>query len=201
MNDTKPKWLLQSKTIWGGILMMLPTIASILGIELSSDQVGAVAALADELFEFIGFSLVAYGRITASAPVTITGKGGNQSGYVERSLMYFMSLFGVLLLLVACGSNAFFSKPQSCSYYQDPVYVKFCESDLLIEAAKAAIQDYQTLSNPPPDLDAWQEKVSMAEAELVKAHALYRDSKLIITGDQKALDAVLRSIEVWLYGA
>ena len=73
------KWFLQSKTIWGGIIMfvvaMLPVIQGFLGVDVSADEVQQVGEAGGRLIENIaalfGLVLVVVGRAKADKNITI----------------------------------------------------------------------------------------------------------------------------------
>jgi hypothetical protein len=74
------KWFLQSKTIWGGIILfivsMLPVIQNFLGVSLTADEVREFGDAGGRLIENIvavaGFILVVLGRWRAQKNLTIT---------------------------------------------------------------------------------------------------------------------------------
>ena len=72
------KSIFASKTIWGGVIMIAPTIAQLLGLNLSAaDAADAVArgtSLVTGLIETVGLFVVIWGRMTAKKAVTFTGK-------------------------------------------------------------------------------------------------------------------------------
>jgi hypothetical protein len=69
------KSIFQSKTIWGGIIMILPTILSFTGIDISPAEVttgvGYIEAVVTNAAELIGFAMVIWGRFTAKTPVAL----------------------------------------------------------------------------------------------------------------------------------
>jgi hypothetical protein len=102
------KWVLKSKTIIGAILMMVPVICSLAGIEppsaeeLSSANVD-FGQLMMGLSGLVGFGLTIYGRITAKHQLTVTGAPKVDSTTLRAVLMLFM-LGGLATSLAACAS-------------------------------------------------------------------------------------------------
>lgn len=60
---------LASKTIWGGIIMALPVIGSLLGFEFGDEKIAILNAAYDTVSTFVGAALVLWGRWTAEAPL------------------------------------------------------------------------------------------------------------------------------------
>lgn len=74
MTPNKRPW--QSKTMWGGVIMLAALIASsFFGVEISPDEqatlIDKALASTDEAAGLIGFITVLYGRITANTDVTL----------------------------------------------------------------------------------------------------------------------------------
>lgn len=69
------KSIFASKTIWGGIIMIAPTIAQLLGLNLSAaDATEAVTrgtSLVNGAIEAFGFFMVLWGRMTATKTVRL----------------------------------------------------------------------------------------------------------------------------------
>jgi hypothetical protein len=72
------KSIFASKTIWGAVIMLAPTIAGLLGLNLTSaDATAAVdhaSGIVNNVIEVVGFFMVLWGRMTATKAVTLTGK-------------------------------------------------------------------------------------------------------------------------------
>lgn len=73
--NNSPKWFLQSKTILGAIVMVIPAIASLLGITVPLDEVSSLSSALSKLLEVsievAGFALVLYGRFKAKRPLKV----------------------------------------------------------------------------------------------------------------------------------
>ena len=67
----EPKWFLQSKTILGLIVSVLPALLPALGISFSGDDVGLVNNLVDSLMPFGGAAFAAYGRFVSTTQVKL----------------------------------------------------------------------------------------------------------------------------------
>lgn len=72
----EPKWFLQSKTILGLIVSILPALLPAVGVSFSGDDVGLVNGLVDSLMTFGGALFAAYGRWVAKSPVSAALKPG-----------------------------------------------------------------------------------------------------------------------------
>lgn len=75
ITDQKPKWFLQSKTILGIIIMLVPSVANLFGVSIPVDQ---VETLRDGLLKIVeaamtvaGAGLAVYGRFKAKRPITV----------------------------------------------------------------------------------------------------------------------------------
>lgn len=71
------KSIFASKTIWGGIAMILPTILSLIGFDISAGEVQTgtdmVMNLVEKGLEFFGFIMVIIGRFKATNSVSVLG--------------------------------------------------------------------------------------------------------------------------------
>lgn len=71
----KPKWFLQSKTIWGMIAMVLPILLPMMGVSFNATDIGLVNSTVDQAFQVIGTVLVLYARFKDGTPLTATPPG------------------------------------------------------------------------------------------------------------------------------
>lgn len=71
--DTKS--ILSSKTIWGGVMMLAPTVLAWLGVSSAdaTHAIGNVQAMVSNGAELFGFAMVIWGRWTASKAVKLLG--------------------------------------------------------------------------------------------------------------------------------
>ena len=65
------KFILKSKTIWGVIIMALPTLFEAFGVPVPDGVSEQVNDAVVHLIEFVGASLAVYGRISAEQPVRV----------------------------------------------------------------------------------------------------------------------------------
>lgn len=69
------KWIAKSKTLWGAIIMAVPVVAPVVGIDLSPEATQEVAdagvSVIEAAFAVIGGALVIIGRLTAAATATV----------------------------------------------------------------------------------------------------------------------------------
>lgn len=70
------KWILKSKTVIGGVLMLIPILASLLGVQPpSADDLASAQASAGQILDGIatlgGIAMVIWGRFTATTQVTL----------------------------------------------------------------------------------------------------------------------------------
>jgi hypothetical protein len=72
------KFILKSMTIWGLIIAVLPSLAKLLGYDMSPDEAQAVAGAGDSLLshvegimEAVGIVLAAWGRVRASSALSV----------------------------------------------------------------------------------------------------------------------------------
>jgi len=66
------KIFLKSKTVWGVIVMVLPTLLPMLGLNLVGDDASLITNTGDALMTFIGGVLAIYGRVKADTSITLT---------------------------------------------------------------------------------------------------------------------------------
>lgn len=64
MEQTKS--LLASKTVWGGLLVVIAAVAGLFGYTFSAEDQASVAAMIENIVLAIGGLLAIYGRITAT---------------------------------------------------------------------------------------------------------------------------------------
>ena len=64
------KGFLQSKTIWGVIMMLAPTVAQLFGLHIGADDIGNAGQLIQTIIEAVGGLLAIYGRATATTTVS-----------------------------------------------------------------------------------------------------------------------------------
>jgi hypothetical protein len=63
------KYWLKSKTIWGVIITMLPTLAPLVGIGV--DDLNLINQTGDNIIQIVGAIIAAYGRFTAKDQLTM----------------------------------------------------------------------------------------------------------------------------------
>jgi len=98
------KWVLKSKTIFGAILMAVPIICSLLGVEPpSADQLAAAnvdfSQLMIGLSGLVGFGLTIYGRFTARTQLTVTGVKPDSTTLKAIAMLFMV---GMAISLTAC---------------------------------------------------------------------------------------------------
>lgn len=64
---------LTSKTIWGVLVMLLPTVGAWLGFDISADDASEAGVHIDTLIEAAGALLAVYGRVAAKAKIGVSG--------------------------------------------------------------------------------------------------------------------------------
>lgn len=67
MEQTKS--MFASKTIWGGIIIVLAAVAGLLGYSIAPDDQAAIASYIDNMVMTVGGLLVIWGRITATKKI------------------------------------------------------------------------------------------------------------------------------------
>jgi len=70
MTETKPFW--QSKTLWGGVIMILPTVLAFLGVDLTTEETAQIGSVVESIVEAVGFIFVIIGRIGAAKAIGVT---------------------------------------------------------------------------------------------------------------------------------
>jgi hypothetical protein len=65
MSDVVQKFFLKSKTVWGVIVMALPTLLPVLGVNLGQDETALITSTGDQFVTAIGGLLAIYGRFKA----------------------------------------------------------------------------------------------------------------------------------------
>lgn len=68
------KWLLQSKTVWGILLVAVPSLLTTFGVSIPAEWVGDIDGIVKTLLEVSGSILALYGRITADSGLHILPK-------------------------------------------------------------------------------------------------------------------------------
>lgn len=72
------KWVGKSLTVWGGVVLLLPVLASVFGIEIGGVEGIAAAGVSiiEGIAAIIGFVMVVLGRLRANdgKPVTLVPK-------------------------------------------------------------------------------------------------------------------------------
>ena len=68
------KSILESKTIWGGLVALVAGVVGIWGYSISPEDQTSLVALVTGIPSLVGGAFAIYGRIVASKQVTITGK-------------------------------------------------------------------------------------------------------------------------------
>lgn len=66
------KSFLKSKTLWGGLIMILGFVLKLFGIELWSE--GEQEAIVQGVIQVVGFILVVWGRVTAKTSIGVTSE-------------------------------------------------------------------------------------------------------------------------------
>lgn len=69
----KSKAFLASKTIWGLIVAALPTLAPLIGLNLTADDASMLGSHVDAVLQAVGFALALYGRVKADKPLSVLG--------------------------------------------------------------------------------------------------------------------------------
>jgi len=65
------KWIVKSKTFWGIVIMVLPAILPLVGVEDGAEVAGMADAVFNSLLTFVGGALALYGRFKATDSVTL----------------------------------------------------------------------------------------------------------------------------------
>lgn len=65
------KSLLASKTIWGLLIALAPTLAGLFGYHLSDTFATEAQGTIDQLIQLVGLGFAAYGRIVATSQLVI----------------------------------------------------------------------------------------------------------------------------------
>jgi hypothetical protein len=60
------KGIFSSKTVWGGIIVVVAAIAGLFGYSISADDQASILAYVDNVALAVGGLLAIYGRITAT---------------------------------------------------------------------------------------------------------------------------------------
>jgi hypothetical protein len=67
MEETKS--LLASKTVWGGIIVVLSVVASMVGYTISAEDQVALTSFVGEAITLVGGLLAIWGRVTATKKI------------------------------------------------------------------------------------------------------------------------------------
>ncbi len=65
------KFILQSKTIWGVVILVLPVILPMFGIEFGADAIGESTVAFNSLITLVGAVLAVYGRFKATTAISV----------------------------------------------------------------------------------------------------------------------------------
>lgn len=66
------KVFLKSKTVWGVIIMALPQLLPLFGVDFSADDASALNADMQAIVAAVGGLLALWGRVSAKARLTVT---------------------------------------------------------------------------------------------------------------------------------
>jgi len=72
----EPKWFLQSKTVLGVVVSMLPALAPVFGLSFGADDTALFGGLVDGFIQFGGALFALYGRWVAKSPVSLGVSAG-----------------------------------------------------------------------------------------------------------------------------
>ena len=67
MNEVKS--VFASKTVWGGVVAILPPALSLVGVDLSPQDAQGIVEHVDTIISGIGGLLAIYGRVTATKAI------------------------------------------------------------------------------------------------------------------------------------
>lgn len=65
------KFFLQSKTILGAIVTILPVLSSLFGFHFTGDEGAMISGAWDNIIQAVGAILVVWGRVTAKDSITL----------------------------------------------------------------------------------------------------------------------------------
>ena len=71
MAENEPKWILQSKTAWGLILMAVPLVVRMTGISWGEGDTASLQNFFDTAVTLAGMALGLWGRFTAKGKVSV----------------------------------------------------------------------------------------------------------------------------------
>ena len=71
MNDVKS--FIESKTIWGAVIAVAPTVANLFGFSVTPADVAQVSSNVDAIVTGFGALMVVWGRVTATKAVGLRG--------------------------------------------------------------------------------------------------------------------------------
>lgn len=63
------KGALQSKTVWGGIIIVVATLAGFLGYQVTPDDQAQIIDLVTKIVDAVGGAFVIWGRIVATKKI------------------------------------------------------------------------------------------------------------------------------------
>lgn len=223
MNTVQPKWMLQSKTIWGGLIALAIGIVPMFGLVLDAGDITDLNGLFDRLLDIVDSALVfgagvlaIWGRFTAKQPVTSGRSKPNQLGYLDPSLLYLLSALSMLVLVASCNSPAFkrIAEPftpdgiESCtaifnapnvtvgSEAERAARIKICESRVWAKATRNVADEriLQGFQMPRNTYAQIQRVDQIAAKALIAVNA----GGGILSGDENELDALINQLELWL---
>ena len=71
-DQSQTKNVLESRTIWGVIVMALPVVLElVMGVEISPEEATGIQAYASAIITGVGGVLAAWGRLAANKPVSV----------------------------------------------------------------------------------------------------------------------------------
>lgn len=71
MTATQDKFVLKSKTVWGVILMVAPTLLGLVGVQFPEDMANDLDQIIVGAIEVIGMALALWGRWNATTSLTV----------------------------------------------------------------------------------------------------------------------------------
>lgn len=151
--DYYQKFFMKSKTIIGAILIALSMVAPILGIDFTADDantlVEKIGVFVEATVQVLGLILVVWGRITASAPLTMgpsIKKDTTQSSWMVGGLLLCATIFA------ACTQTSYVTLNPATRLYQLEANYAIAKEEAALYAARPFCSETVIIGCADPEI-------------------------------------------------
>ncbi|MEM8798864.1 MAG: hypothetical protein AAGF15_02160 [Pseudomonadota bacterium] len=70
--ETEPKWMIQSRTVWAALLILIPAILPVFGASFGTEEGALFSDFFDRALQIVAAGLAIYGRFSAKQPLSVS---------------------------------------------------------------------------------------------------------------------------------